>query len=199
MMVKICGITNRDDALAAIDAGASALGFNFYPKSPRYVPPDAAAEILSGLPRGVWPVGVFVNELPEMIEQLARQLPLAVVQLHGDENAEDYIRFPRLWKAVRVGRTPVQGSGMAAVEAVLLDSGGNGTYGGSGQPFDWSLAAGIPVKTIVAGGLDADNVAEAIERARPWGVDACSRIEIEPGRKDRRKMARFIHAALAEI
>lgn len=197
MMVKICGITNLEDALAAAGAGATALGFNFWPKSPRYVSADEAARITAKLPAGPWKVGVFVNESPTLVERIARAAGLDVVQLHGDETAADCPRTGRVWKAFRVG------PGFAAseldafpVEAYLLDGPAAVQYGGSGKIFEWSAAAGIEKKIILAGGLDAGNVREAIEQARPWGVDACSRIESTPGRKDHARMKAFIKAAL---
>lgn len=196
MMVKICGITNRTDALAAIECGASALGFNFWRKSPRYLAPERAAEILAGLPDTVWKVGVFVNEPPERVSTLAAELRLDAVQLHGDQ------AFPaglRVWKAMAVDSAfrPELLDGYA-VEAFLLDAPSGALHGGTGRSFDWRRVAGLRHKIILAGGLDADNVREAIRTARPWGVDACSRLESAPGRKDHRKMAAFVKAALEE-
>jgi phosphoribosylanthranilate isomerase len=193
MMVKICGITNREDALAAIDGGASALGFNFYPASPRYIAPDAAAEIASALPAGVWKVGVFVDESPEAVLQTVAQVGLDIVQLHGSESPEQYPRGIRVWKAIRMlaGGSACHTTETASVEAVLLDG------PASGQVFDWARVPPGIEKLILAGGLDADNVRAAIEQVHPWGVDACSRIEISPGRKDRFKMTAFLKAALA--
>jgi phosphoribosylanthranilate isomerase len=192
MMVKICGITNREDALAAIDGGAAALGFNFYPSSPRYIAPDEAAAIAAGLPGGVWKVGVFVDESPEAMLRIAAQVGLDIAQLHGSEWPERYPLGIRVWKAIRVrdGQVPATiPSGPA--EAVLLDG------PASGQVFDWARVPHGIEKLILAGGLDASNVRDAIEQVHPWGVDACSRIESSPGRKDRFKMAGFLKAALA--
>ena len=192
MMVKICGITNPEDALAAIEGGAAALGFNFYAASPRYIPPDDAASIAAGLPPGVWKVGVFVDESPEAVLRVARQVGLDVAQLHGNEPPEQYPPGMRVWKAVRVkeGQVPPVVPG-GPVEAVLLDG------PASGQLFNWARVPHGIEKLILAGGLDADNVREAIGQVRPWGVDACSRIESAPGRKDHLKMAAFLRAALA--
>ena len=189
MMVKICGITNRDDAMAAIEGGATALGFNFYPASPRYVTPARAAEIIGGLPASVWKVGVFVDEPAESILKTARQVGLDIAQLHGHESADQYPQGIRVWKAIRMNG---QGAGRLpeGVEAVLLDG------PASGQTFDWARAPHHLAKLILAGGLDAANVREAIEQVRPWGVDACSKLESVPGRKDRCKMAAFLKAAL---
>jgi phosphoribosylanthranilate isomerase len=183
MMVKICGITNRDDAVAAVEAGATALGFNFYSKSPRYVRPEAVAEIVDGL--AVLKVGVFVNDLIDA--------PVDIWQLHGDESPEQAPAGQRVWKAFRV--TPEwDAAAMKSwpdAEAFLLD----GPAPGTGQAFDWRRATGMR-KVIVAGGLGPDNVADAIRQARPWGVDACSRLERAPGLKDHEKMRRFINAAM---
>lgn len=196
MMVKICGITNREDALAAIEGGASALGFNFWPKSPRYVPPERAAELLGGLPGGAWKVGVFVNEAAETVARLAGELGLDVVQLHGEAEAPAGLR---VWRAF-----PVDAAFRADLlelypaEAFLLDAPAGAQVGGTGRSFDWRRAAGLKHRIILAGGLDADNVREAIRTARPWGVDACSRLESAPGKKDHRKMAAFLKAALEE-
>jgi phosphoribosylanthranilate isomerase len=197
MMIKICGITNLDDARAAVENGATALGFNFFPASPRFVTVENAGRVIASLPSTVWKVGVFVNMAPEQVAETARTLALDVAQLHGDETPAQFPRGIRVWKAVRVDGE-FQADALAAypAEAVLLDSGGTGLYGGSGQTFDWSRAAASQLKIVLAGGLEADNVARAIEQARPWGVDACSRIESSPGKKDHSKMAAFLKAAL---
>lgn len=197
MIVKICGITNREDALAAAEAGASALGFNFYPGSPRYVTPEAAAAILAALPAGISKVGVFVNQPPERVTALAGRLGLDVVQLHGTQALAAGVR---VWKALPVGPhfTLRQLEAWPAAEAFLLDTAQPDQHGGTGRTFDWTVTRGAARKLILAGGLDADNVREAIRAARPWGVDACSRLEAAPGRKDYALMTRFIHAALSE-
>jgi phosphoribosylanthranilate isomerase len=198
MIVKICGITNREDAQAAVEGGAAALGFNFYSKSPRYVAPEDVARIIEGLPAGVWKVGVFVNEPPGEVERICAAAGLDVAQLHGDEPPEALPRGTRVWKALRVDKS-FDPAAMDAydVEAFLLDAPSE-RYGGSGRTFDWSRARHAAKKIILAGGLDADNVQAAIRLARPWGVDSCSRLESSPGRKDHARMARFLEAALAE-
>lgn len=196
-LVKVCGITTTEDAAAAADAGASALGFNFYPKSPRYVAPETAAEIIARTPDGVLKVGVFVNEPPESVAAIAKTAGLDVAQLHGDENAADIPPGIRIWKAYRVSADfKLEILGTFPADAYLLDAPGD-LYGGSGHTFDWDLAVGASRQILLAGGLDDSNVAEAIRRARPWGVDACSRLESAPGRKDHGRMARFIAAALS--
>ncbi|MFN7647646.1 MAG: phosphoribosylanthranilate isomerase [Acidobacteriota bacterium] len=205
MMVKVCGITNQADADAA--AGAGALGFNFYRPSPRYVDPESAAAIVT--PAGVLRVGVFVNE-PRAVE-IARQARLDVIQLHGDEQAAP-AGFP-VWKAFRVTSDFSMDRLTFPAEAFLLDAPGE-LYGGSGHTFDWtrakgaadwsrakgeadwSRAKGAERKILLAGGLGPDNVQQAIATARPWGVDACSRLELRPGIKDHAKVARFIELAL---
>jgi len=194
MMVKICGITNRGDALAAVDGGASALGFNFYPQSPRYIAPEAARDILAALPADVVKVGVFVNEPATAVASLAGELGLDVVQLHG-ESAEIPAGL-RVWRAVAVAPGfDVASLDTLPAEAFLLDAPAGSLHGGTGRSFDWSLARGARRQVIIAGGLDETNVRRAIEDARPWGVDACSRLESAPGQKDHHRMAQFLKAA----
>jgi phosphoribosylanthranilate isomerase len=191
MMVKICGITNREDALAAVDAGASAIGFNFYRESPRYISHTGAAMIAEKIPANVWKVGVFVNESPESIAKTVIEAGLDVAQLHGSSDA----RGVRIWRAMSP-LDPVALALFGDVEAVLIDSPADTVSGGSGKTWDWSQAPDLEQKVIIAGGLDADNVRTAIEQAQPWGVDACSRLEKSPGLKDHQKMRRFLIAAL---
>ena len=195
MILKICGITNREDAAAAVDGGANAVGFNFYPRSPRYLAPEHAAEIPTAA--DVRRVGVFVNEAPARIEEIARVARLDVVQLHGDESAgEAEACTTAVWKAVRVGpEFRFEAYEGFPIEALLLDGPAAGLYGGAGRAFDWALARAASRPVILAGGLDARNVKAAVELARPWGVDACSKIESTPGKKDHRKMNEFLRAA----
>ena len=196
MIIKICGITNREDALAAVEAGATALGFNFYPRSPRYITPAKAAEISRSLPGDILRVGVFVNETPAAVRDVVFRASLDVAQLHGDCRIPSGIRA---WKALAVGAEfRPERLNDYSTEAFVLDTPAGTAYGGTGRSFDWRLVIGIPNKIILAGGLDAGNVAEAIRIVHPWGVDACSRLESAPGKKDHRKMAAFIQAALAE-
>jgi phosphoribosylanthranilate isomerase len=194
MIVKICGITNRDDALAAVECGAAALGFNFYPASPRYIAPEAARLIAESLPKRIWKAGVFVNEPPERVLAIAAEAALDIVQLHGECAAP---RGIRVWRGVRVAAEfdPATLDPLGA-EAYLLDTPSDSQYGGTGKTFDWRRARGARAKVVVAGGLDETNVRRAIEEAQPWGVDACSRLELAPGLKDHAKMARFLKAAL---
>lgn len=194
MMVKVCGITNSDDALAAAEAGATAVGFVLYPGSPRYVAPDAAAAIIGRLPREVTAVGVFVNGDARTIENSVRALGLHVAQLHGDCGMPEGVR---VWKAVRAGggldpQSIVPGS----EEAILLDGASGNAYGGTGETFDWALARDVRHRVILAGGLHAGNVARAIRTASPWGVDASSGLEARPGVKDHRRVREFVRAAV---
>jgi phosphoribosylanthranilate isomerase len=190
MMVKICGITNQEDALAAVEAGASAIGFNFYRESPRYISHTGAAMIAKKIPEGVWKVGVFVNESSTMIAKIVMDAGLDVAQLHGTSD----VRGMRVWRAVP-SDVELQGK-LPDVEAFLIDTPSHQMLGGTGKTWDWSQAPRHTNKIIIAGGLDADNVRLAIEQAQPWGVDACSRIEKAPGLKDHDKMRKFIHASL---
>jgi phosphoribosylanthranilate isomerase len=194
MVVKICGITNAEDAAVAIAGGATAIGFNFWPRSPRYVPPEKAARISSG--EGIRRVGVFVNEAPARIAEIALRARLDVAQLHGDEQPVAYPAGMTVWKAARV-RAGFDFSAYddSPAEALVLDGPAGELYGGSGRTFDWGLAAAARKRIILAGGLDASNVAQAVAAAHPWGVDACSRIESAPGKKDHRKMSEFLQAA----
>lgn len=198
MMVKICGITNLDDALAAVEGGASALGFNFYSRSPRYITPGDAARIVERLPAGTINVGVFVNHPADTVLETTRIARLDVAQLHGDEPPSAIPAATRVWKAFRVDERFSSGRMEGYdVEAFLLDAPSESLYGGTGRSFDWALARGTGRRIILAGGLDAVNVRAAIEVAHPWGVDACSKIESAPGRKDHQKMREFLKAALA--
>jgi len=199
MMVKVCGITNQEDALAAAEGGATALGFNFYPKSPRYISPEEAARIAKALPKHIWKVGVFVNAPVREVERIREAAGLDVVQLHGDEAPGDLPAQGTVWKALRVdGSFDPEKMGTYQADAFVLDAPSEETYGGTGTTFDWARIVNTGRKIILAGGLDAENVQAAIRLVRPWGVDACSRLESSPGVKDHVKMARFLRAALPE-
>ena len=182
MMIKVCGITRREDALVAADAGASAIGFIFYPPSPRYITPERAAALGQGLE--LWKVGIFVDESPATIEAVMRAAHLDVAQIYGGAAPPQ----TRIWKAFRVADF-FDGSLDQGAEAVFLDSAMNGVS------FDWKLARGASGKVIVAGGLDASNVTDAIDVAKPWGVDASSKLESAPGIKDHDKVRAFVQAA----
>jgi phosphoribosylanthranilate isomerase len=197
MLVKICGITNLEDALAAVEGGASALGFNFHGNSPRYIAPQAAARIVERLPAGIVNVGVFVNQAPEAVLEVMRMAGLDVAQLHGDEPPAAAPAGARVWKAFRAdGKFRPELMDAYDAEAFLLDAPSETLYGGTGKTFDWARARGLGRRIVLAGGLDATNVRAAIEMAQPWGVDACSKIESAPGRKDHVKMREFLKAAL---
>jgi phosphoribosylanthranilate isomerase len=199
--IKICGITNLEDALACADAGADLLGFNFYHGSPRYLEPAAAREIVRQLPTSILTVGIFVNAgTPKDVERLADKAGVAAVQLHGDESPaycrELNERF--VIKALRAtdGYTP-ESAAEYATDAILLDSFDAQARGGSGKVFDWSLAqrtSKLVPRFFLAGGLGPENVAAAVASVQPFGVDACSRLEISPGRKDIALVRTFIDA-----
>jgi phosphoribosylanthranilate isomerase len=193
MIVKICGITNREDACAALEAGASALGFNFYPPSPRAILASHARDIAEVIPRGILKVGVFVNEDPAVVVRTMDDAGLDIAQVIG--------RTPvgvRTWQVHRVAVdfAPEQLADPNA-EAFLLDAPSASLHGGTGATFDWRRARIPGTKIVIAGGLGPDNVATAIGQCRPWGVDACSRLEKSPGRKDHEKLLAFVRAALS--
>lgn len=199
--VKICGITNIEDALASVEAGAHALGFNFYRDSPRYIEPSAARRIIDQLPTSVLSVGVFVNERREQLERLADEAGVQAVQLHGDESPSYCRELKDLFviKALRVSShfEPEQAA-RYETGAVLLDGFSVRAHGGAGQTFDWSIAARtrpLVAKLFLAGGLNATNVAEAIACVQPYAVDVCSGLEITPGQKDQARVRAFIKAA----
>jgi len=199
--VKVCGITNLADALAAVDAGADALGFNFCEGSRRYVVPEDAAQIVGGLPPAFCAVGVFVNCPRVRVATLAEQVRLTAVQLHGDESPE----FCRGWsqKVIKAIRVRDRDAALAAasydVDFILADAYVEGQWGGTGRCVAPDLLAGFePQRLILAGGLTPENVVAAVRVVRPFGVDVASGIESAPGKKDWSLMRRFIdnvHAA----
>ncbi len=196
MLVKVCGILSLENAMQCVEAGADALGLNFYPKSPRYIRPEAAAPIAEGLRGKALRVGLFVNETPEFIADVAKLVQLDALQLHGGGEAPA-LGIP-VWRAFNVGADfkPADVEDDNAAEAFVLDSPApGGVHGGTGKTFDWTRVATLTKRIILAGGLDASNVAEAIRIARPWGVDASSRLESAPGIKDPAKVAAFAAAA----
>jgi len=198
--VKICGITRLQDLHAACDAGADALGFVFYEKSPRHLAIDSAAMLVRALPPFVQSVGLFVNAEPAFIERVLRAVPLDLLQFHGDETPADCMRYGRPWiKAVRVNRDTDLlecAADFDAARGLLLDAYVAGVPGGTGERFDWSLIPPHLSRPIVlSGGLTPGNVAEAVRRVRPWAVDVSSGVEAEKGIKDAHKIARFIAKA----
>jgi phosphoribosylanthranilate isomerase len=193
-ILKVCGITNQEDASAAMAGGATAIGFIFYPHSPRYLAPERAGVIASDA--GVQRVGVFVNEPPARVQEIARLARLDIAQLQGDEEASSYPAEIAVWKAVRVSNgLDLSEFDDLPAQALVLDGPAGELFGGAGKPFDWRQASSLRKRFVLAGGLDASNVAEAVAVAQPWGVDACSRLEAAPGRKDHKKMLAFLSAA----
>lgn len=198
MFVKICGTTSEEDALLSVAMGADALGFIFAP-SPRQVTPTAAADIVKRLPPEILTIGVFRNEAPTRVVEIVQRAGLRAAQLHGAEPATQTRwvreRIPMVVKAFPAGDLDVRNFRDYGADVVLIDS----PSPGSGEIFDWKLADGVPAgaRLLLAGGLDADNVAAAIKTARPWGVDVVTGVESEPGRKDPRKLMAFIAAARA--
>jgi phosphoribosylanthranilate isomerase len=197
--VKICGITNIQDALLAIELGAHALGFNFCKKSPRYIEPSQVKSLVESLPALVSLVGVFVDEYsPERVMNIARAIGISSVQLHGSESP-DYVKKLsgfRVIKALRVEEQfRVEQMADYPVSTFLLDSHVDGLWGGTGKTFDWSvaLAAKRYGRLILAGGLTAENVFEAMRQVEPYAIDICSGVESRPGRKDPNKMQVLFH------
>ena len=208
--VKICGITNLEDAVVAAEAGADALGFVFYKKSPRYIEPERAREIVSRLPVGIEKVGVLVNETEDRICAIADQAGLTAAQMHGDDedpHVADLVvarRALKLLVGISMRHPSPEDWAMKWKQdnlyALLVDSGGPAKPGGTGEPFDWneSLTSLNTLKTlaklVLAGGLDLSNVLDAIHIARPWGVDVSSGVEAKPGKKDPKKVRAFVKA-----
>lgn len=201
--IKICGITSIDDAHAAVRCGADALGFILYPGSKRYIEPSAARSIITTLPPFVTTVGVFVNQSEGEIIEARDTAGFDLAQLHGDESPELAESLPMgVIKALRVGEgfTPSDARMYDCVRAVLFDTLSPEARGGTGRTFDWSVLAGVPpgTRVILSGGLDATNVAGAIGRVHPYGVDVSSGVEKSPGIKDHKKIEEFIEACRNE-
>ncbi len=195
--IKICGITRREDALAAVRLGADAIGLVFYPPSPRAVSSRDAAEIVKSLPPFVTVVGLFVNEERTAIERILGEVPLGLLQFHGDEPAEACDGFGRPWiKAIRMRPdTDLQAQALqySSASGLLLDTYQAGVPGGTGQVFDWSLIPGdLRGRIILAGGLDSDNVTTAVRTIRPYAVDVSGGVEAAKGIKDPIKIEAFI-------
>lgn len=194
--VKVCGITRRDDALLAADLGASAVGFVFWPPSPRYVEPAAAAAIARELPADVAPIGVFVDAPVDDVRRIAAEVGLAAVQLHGDEPPALCDELPyRVLKAVAVAgaATHAAADQVPSRVTVLLDARDPVRKGGTGRTVDWRVAAEVAVRRriFLAGGLRPENVGEALRTVRPYGIDVSSGVEAEPGRKDAGRLRDF--------
>ncbi len=192
--VKICGITNIDDAMYAAELGTDAVGFIFYRKSPRFIDPDEAGKIVRQLPPFISAVGVFVNEEPGKVIRTARRSGIDTLQLHGDEPPDwcDRLGDFSVIKAFRVAKDfDPEILKAYKVSAYLLDTYAPGKYGGTGKTFDWQLAvtAGRFGRIIASGGIGPDNVIDVIQKIRPYAVDVNSGVEIEPGKKDRGKLS----------
>jgi phosphoribosylanthranilate isomerase len=209
--VKICGTTNLEDALVAVEAGADALGFVFYEKSPRKIDVEAARKIVESLPERVDKIGVFVNELPERVSRVADEAGLTAVQFHGDEyqnpseyvvNRDVFFCLPALEIISRFRGSSgfLALSGFPNIAGILLDSGTREERGGTGKTFAWGEAHSFvaAVQTIhpivIAGGLTPDNVGWAVDFLKPWGVDVASGVEARPGKKDPEKVRAFVQA-----
>ncbi len=198
--VKICGITRYEDARIAVGLGVDALGFIFYPKSPRYVTPEAAREITERIPPFVTKVGVFVDEDAEKVHQAAAVAGVDTLQLHGSESPEYCGRFRcSVIKAFRVGvGLPLPDLDSYPVSGYLLDTWDASAMGGTGKTFDWGIARDLCLRhgnVIVAGGLGPSNLREALEALRPYGVDLNSGVEVKPGVKNPHKMGDAVRIA----
>ena len=199
--IKICGITRSQDARVAVSAGAWAVGFVFYPQSPRFINLNKARAIIKSLPPFIEPVGVFVNETEEKVKRIASFCSLRTLQFHGDESPS-YCRFFKtkfkVIKAFRVAdQCDIKTIQRYDVSAVLMDTYQPGRYGGTGIPFSWSLMKNLghlEMPLIISGGLTSDNVKQALTKFEPFAVDVSSGVESSPGIKDRRKIENFINA-----
>jgi len=203
-LVKICGITNLEDALAAVEAGADMLGFNFYPRSPRYIEPEAARLIIVQLPKAVVSVGVFVNQPLAEAERIAGETGIQILQLHGDESPEYCAALKANGQVMKVFNSGENFNarfiGDYQVDLVMLDAAAGGVRGGTGQLSDWSQASEVRElfpQMFLAGGLSPENVSAAIEAVNPFGVDACSSLERTPGKKDHARVDAFVAAVRA--
>ena len=196
--VKICGITNLRDALISVGAGCDALGFLFYKKSPRYIAPEEAKEIIKNLPRNVTKIGVFVNCREKSIKSIAKICNLDILQFHGNESVEFCRKFNgyKIIKAFRVEKKIDLAKILKyKTFAYLFDTFSQSKFGGTGKTFDWCLLADIKHPIFLSGGLNAHNVNKAIKKVNPAWVDASSTLEVRPGEKDSKKVRKFIQAA----
>jgi phosphoribosylanthranilate isomerase len=196
--IKICGITNHEDAANAVTCGADALGFNFYKGSSRYISPGKAAEICVQVPAFVATVGLFVNEPLADVNRILKSLRLGLVQFHGDETPEfcDSVGYPYM-KALRAtnrDQITVEAQSFESAQAILLDTATDGQFGGTGKTFDWSMLPDLAKPLVLAGGLDATNVGAAIAATHPYAVDVCGGVEQSRGVKDILKMKNFVEA-----
>ncbi|MDH4202631.1 MAG: phosphoribosylanthranilate isomerase [Phycisphaerae bacterium] len=193
--IKLCGITNLDDARAAVDMGADILGFNFYPQSPRYIEQDKAEKIINKLPSFIDIAGVFVNAKVQDIQKITNPGLLNWIQFHGDEPSEFCENF-NVWnlntiKAIRIrSLEDIKQAQVFKTHSLLFDAFDPDQYGGTGKTFDWSLAKNCPHRIFLAGGITPDNITKALE-VDVYGIDVCSGVESEPGKKDYKKMKRL--------
>jgi phosphoribosylanthranilate isomerase len=197
--IKICGIKTVNDALAAMDAGADLIGFNFYPKSPRYINVGQCRDIMAVMRKysHITYVGVFVNAAAEEVRATLKTAALTLAQLHGDETSDMLHSLDgNAFKAFRGVPQSLDGFARTDAPAVLVDASVKGLYGGTGETADWSAARGLSQKypLLLAGGLTPENVAEAVQQVHPWGVDVASGVESAPGKKDPLRMKAFVQA-----
>ena len=204
--VKVCGITRVEDALAAVRAGVDALGFVFHPSSPRYITPEKAEEIIRTLPPFVVAVGVFVNLSRAEVKKIAAKSGIQVIQLHGNEDPEQCVGYNRpVIKAFRFSASErLPEFAEYQVSGLLIDSASRGRWGGTGVPLDWehlsrcldSSGESIRHRLLIAGGLDPQNVGEALRLVKPFAVDVSSGVESEPGKKSKKMIKEFMHAVV---
>jgi phosphoribosylanthranilate isomerase len=207
VQIKICGMRRAEEVAAAVEAGVDLLGFNFWPGTARYIPPEEAASLIRSVPSHVWTVGVFVDETPERVLEIAALTGVTVLQFHGSESPEYFehldsmrqgsIRKIKAFKVTENFRADALRAYGSAYAFLLDGYVAGGLPGGTGKVFDWSHArrAGEFGKVIVAGGLNARNITAAIQQTQPWGVDVCSGVEIMPGVKDAKLIREFIRVA----
>lgn len=199
LFVKICGITNLQDALVSVQSGADALGFVFYDRSPRFVSPETLRRIVGQLPESVSLIGVFVNPSVRDVSSVCREVKLSAVQAHGNLTDSELRKLgTSVIKAFQVDKEfDVRLMRKYSVEAFLLDAFAEGKAGGTGKTFDWNVARRATKygRVILSGGLNPKNVAEAVRFVRPYGVDVCSGVEVRPGKKDSEKVREFIQRA----
>jgi phosphoribosylanthranilate isomerase len=199
LFIKICGVTNGDDASYAAEQGALAIGFNFFPHSKRFISFARAGEINRGLKATIMRVGVFVNPDREYVNNVLREVGLDAIQFSGNETPENVLQYrAKVFKAIHVlGADSIDEMKLFNADAYLLDTHRNGKFGGTGETFDWDLARRAKQfgKVILAGGLTPENVADAVRLVKPYGVDVCSGVELRPGIKDHKRIREFIRRA----